>query len=210
MNCSWRFGTDKRTDELKIDRTTNKEENVVTLDREAGEEEIFIINLLHQACKTGSKLPTPLVARFFCFFCLFFFQWTVHIKESKHATIWPSVLFFWLPVSHLSRDYFSFIARLFLIYRAIIFNFSNFRHRGLTLELEEAILLSDAEPLTRDPLVDLSFSIKCFLFSMSLFSPFFSFLSQNRRSPFVCNPSYIRKNSGQYITAEPSILNKNT
>ena len=55
MNCSWRFGTDKRTDELKIDRTTNKGENVVTLDHEAGEEEIFIINLLHQACMTGSK-----------------------------------------------------------------------------------------------------------------------------------------------------------
>ena len=111
---------------------------------------------------------------------------------------------------------FSFIARLFLIYRAIIFNFSNFRHRGLTLELEEAILLSDAEPLARDPLVYLSFLIKCcFLSSMSLFFLFFFLsLSQNRpralRSPFVLNPSSIRKNSGQYITAEPSILNKNT
>lgn len=92
MNFSWWFGTDKRTDELKIDRTTNKEENVVTLDREAGEEEIFIINLLHQACKTGSKLPTPLVARFL--FCFVFFQWTVHIKASKHATIWPECFSF--------------------------------------------------------------------------------------------------------------------
>lgn len=55
MNCSWRFGTDKRTDELNIDRTTKKGENVVTLDHEAGEEENFIINLLHQACMTGSK-----------------------------------------------------------------------------------------------------------------------------------------------------------
>ena len=81
----------------------------------------------------------------------------------------------------------------------------NFRHRGLTLELEEAILLSDAEPLTRDPLVELSFTIKCcFYFSMSFFFFFFSSLSQNipgaHRSPFVFNPSSIRKNSGQYIT----------
>ena len=173
------------------------------MDREAGEEEIFIINLLHQACKTGSKLPTPLVARFFCFFWFFFFSEQSTLKQVN--------------MLQFGHQCFSFDCQ-FLIYRAIIshlsrnhFNFSNFRHRGLTLEREEAILLSDAEPLTRDPLVDLSFSIKCcFLFSMSLFSPYFSFLSQNRRSPFVCNASYIRKNPGQYIIAEPSILNKNT
>ena len=154
---------------------------------------------------------------FFVFFVCFFFSEQSTLKKVNMLQFGHQCfsfdcqfLIYRAIISHLSRDYFSFIARLFLIYRAIIFNFSNFRHRGLTLELEEAILLSDAEPLTRDPLVDLSFSIKCFLFSMSLFSPFFSFLSQNRRSPFVCNPSYIRKNSGQYITAEPSILNKNT
>ena len=61
---------------------------IIYLDREAGEEEIFIINLLYQARKTGSKLPTPLVARFFVFlFCFFIEQSTlkqVNMQQFDH------------------------------------------------------------------------------------------------------------------------------